>query len=92
MQVLTLGRGQCVPWHHHTVITDTFFCLTGPMLVETRDPGARTRLECGGRLSVPPGCPHRVRGVDDGPCSFAIVQGVGAYDYSPEEPPPSEPE
>ena len=83
VQVLTLGRGQCVPWHRHSEITDTFFCLEGPMVVETRDPIAAHRLEVGGRLSVPPGLAHYVSGVEGGRCRFAIVQGVGTYDYIP---------
>jgi hypothetical protein len=38
VQVLTLAAGQCVPWHYHSEITDTFVCLEGPMVVETRAP------------------------------------------------------
>src|SRR6516162_6272552 len=37
-QVLTLAAGQCVPWHYHTEISDSFVCLEGPMVVETRAP------------------------------------------------------
>ena len=84
MQVLTIGPGQCVPWHHHSVVTDTFFCLEGPMWVQMRDPEHAVRLDAGGRTAVEPGRPHRVVGVDDGRCRFAIVQGVGDYDYIPE--------
>ena len=84
VQVLTIEGEQCVPWHHHTTISDTFFCLEGPMVVETRAPQASRRLECGERLSVPPGRPHRVSAAGAGRCSFVIVQGVGEYDYVPE--------
>src|SRR6516164_561985 len=38
VQVLTLAAGQCVPWHYHTEISDSFVCLEGPMVVETRAP------------------------------------------------------
>lgn len=82
---LALSPGQCVPWHHHTRITDTFFCMEGPMLVTTRDPDARHVLHPGNTLAVGPGVPHRVTGVDDGACRFMIVQGVGTYDYVPNE-------
>ncbi len=27
---LTLAEGQCVPWHYHSAITDSFVCLEGP--------------------------------------------------------------
>ena len=81
VQVLTLADGQCVPWHHHTRIDDHFFCLEGPMEVRTRDPDRTHVLRVGGRLSVPAGQVHRVAGVSDGRCRFALVQGVGEYDY-----------
>lgn len=61
VQVLTIGPEQCVPWHHHTEISDTFFCLEGPMIVETREPEAAVRLEVGQRTTVPPGQPRRGR-------------------------------
>ena len=85
VRMLTLGGGQCVPWHLHSTITDTFFCMLGPMQVETRDPHAVHRLDPGQTRAVPPGIPHRVSGIDDGPCKFMIVQGIGPYDFVPVE-------
>jgi mannose-6-phosphate isomerase-like protein (cupin superfamily) len=38
--VLTLASRQSVPWHFHSDITDSFVCLEGPMVVETRAPRA----------------------------------------------------
>ena len=84
VQVLTVGPGQCVPWHKHTRITDTFFCLAGPMLVELRAPEETVPLETGGQFAVLPGRPHRVTSSNDERCRFVIVQGVGVYDYLPE--------
>lgn len=81
VQVLTVGPGQCVPWHQHTRIADTFFCLEGPMVVETRVPGMKHVLEAGGRISVSANRPHTVYAPNDGRCQFVIVQGVGKYDY-----------
>ena len=72
-----------MPWHRHTRITDTFFCLEGPMVVETRDPLATHELAMGQELRVPPGCAHHVHGLEGARCKFVIVQGVGAYDYVP---------
>jgi len=77
---LTLARGQCIPWHYHNGISDHFVCLEGPMMVETRAPRAEYRMEPGGRCAVGPKIAHYVHGVDDGPCKFLIVQGVGVYD------------
>ena len=81
---LRLGAGGCVPWHHHTQVTDTFFCMEGPMQVTTRSPeGSRGKhvLVAGGTCSVPPLTDHLVTGVDDGPCAFLVIQGIGVYDY-----------
>lgn len=81
VQVLTLGAGQCVPWHHHSEITDHFVCLEGETVVETRDPDGVTTLSPGERYHVDPGQPHTVHGRDNGPCKFMIIQGVGTYDF-----------
>lgn len=81
--VLTLAAGQCVPWHYHNDITDSFVCLEGPMVVETRAPRATHRLEPGERCAVGPKTAHYVHGEHDGPCKFLIVQGTGVYDFVP---------
>ena len=46
VQVLTLAAGQCVPWHYHSEISDSFVCLEGPMVVETRSEERRVGKEC----------------------------------------------
>lgn len=81
VQILTVGSGQCVPWHRHSRITDTFVCLEGPMAIETREPDETTILNPGETYAVPPLQAHRVSGKDEGPCKFLIVQGVGEYDF-----------
>ncbi len=83
VQVLTLAAGQCVPWHYHSEITDTFVCLEGPMVVETRAPRNNYVLTPGQRCAVPPKTAHYVHGEGQGPCKFLIVQGVGVYDFVP---------
>jgi quercetin dioxygenase-like cupin family protein len=83
VSVLTLAAGQEVPWHYHSEITDSFVCLEGPMVVETRAPRQSYRLEPGQRCAVPPKTAHHVQGVEGGPCKFLIVQGVGIYDFVP---------
>ena len=55
VQVLSLAAGQCVPWHYHSEISDSFVCLEGPMVVETRAPRHVYRLVPGERCAVPPG-------------------------------------
>lgn len=83
MVVLTLAPGQEVPWHWHTNVADNFICLEGPMVVETRAPRERIELRPGERCMVPARRAHRVNGKDGGRCKFAILQGVGAYDFNP---------
>ncbi len=78
--VLTLAAGQCVPWHYHSEISDRFFCLEGPMVVETRAPRRQHELAAGETCLIPPNTAHMVRGRNDGPCRFLLLQGVGVYD------------
>ena len=53
MVVLTLAAGQEVPWHWHTNVSDTFFCMAGPMVIETRAPREVVELEPGGNGQIP---------------------------------------
>ena len=83
VSILTLAEGQEVPWHYHSEITDTFYCLEGVLSVETRAPKAHHLLEVGESCAVPPMTAHRVTGQDGGRARFLIVQGIGTYDYCP---------
>jgi len=87
VRLLALGPGQSVPWHLHTEIRDTFFCMDGPMKVATRDSGGLRNMHMlgpGDMLAVDPGTAHEVTpGSPGGSCRFMIVQGVGTYDYVP---------
>ena len=84
VQILTLAAGQCVPWHLHSAIADTFVCLDGPMAVLTREPASETVLRPGETCAVAARVPHYVSGTNGGPCRFLIVQGVGKYDFVPQ--------
>ena len=83
MVMLTLAQGQEVPWHWHSNVTDRFFCMRGPMAVETRAPREIFELNAGDTCAVPAKRAHRVAGKNEGPCKFALLQGVGAYDFNP---------
>jgi len=78
--ILTLAETECIPWHYHSEITDSFVCLEGLMVVETRAPRAEYVLGPGERCEVPPKVAHYVHGLDYGPFKFLIIQGVGVYD------------
>ena len=81
VHVLTLAAGEAIPWHYHSEITDSFVCLEGPMVVETRAPRHTRLLQPGERCVVPPKTAHHVHGKEGGACKFLIVQGVGIYDF-----------
>ena len=83
VRAYTLATGQEVPWHYHSRISDTFFCLEGTLSVETRAPGPHHVLGTGESCTVPPMTPHRVTGHGGSRVRFLIVQGVGAYDFCP---------
>jgi quercetin dioxygenase-like cupin family protein len=81
VSVLTLDAGQAVPWHYHSEITDSFVCLEGELVVETRAPRAEHHLMPGQRCAAGPKTAHHVHGRDGTACKFLLVQGVGVYDY-----------
>lgn len=83
MVAITLGPGQEVPWHWHSNVNDRFFCLQGPMVIETRAPREVFELAAGGTCIVPAKRAHRVTGKNNGPCKFGVLQGVGTYDFHP---------
>jgi quercetin dioxygenase-like cupin family protein len=83
MVVLTLAAGQEVPWHWHSNVSDTFFCMQGPMVIETRAPREIIELKPGETHVIPSKRAHRVTGKDMGPCKFGILQGIGRYDFNP---------
>jgi len=80
VQILTIDVGQEIPWHYHTIITDTFTCLEGPMVIQTRPGEPDHALNVGETCRVGPDIAHKVTGRDGGRCRFVIVQGVGKYD------------
>ena len=81
--VLTLAAGETVPWHYHSEITDLVYCLSGPMIVETRAPRGIHELASGERYAVPPKTAHFIHGKAGGPCRYLLLQGVGVYDNMP---------
>lgn len=83
VQILTLGPGQAVPWHFHSVVSDIFVGLEGTTVVETRAPRARHELAPGEHCVVPAKTAHEVTGKDGKACRFTIVQGVGEHDFNP---------
>lgn len=86
VQERTLAPGHEIPWHCHTTITDTTYCLEGGVRIELLGPSEQVRLAAGQSHAIPPHRPHRITAVGDAPCRFLLVQGVGAYDRHPIDP------
>lgn len=80
------GERQCVPWHVHSEITDTFFCLEGVGRIQLRGPDEEIRLAVGQRYDVTPGREHRVSSADGARCRMILVQGVGKADFQLTDP------
>jgi quercetin dioxygenase-like cupin family protein len=83
VQEMTLAKGESIPWHYHSNISDTFFCLQGALQIETPRPGEKVLLKPGDSLAVPPRQAHEVSNKGQGLCRFVLVQGVGTYDFVP---------
>lgn len=81
--LMTFDPGQEIPWHSHTFVDDTSFCLKGEVELSFRGPDEAVRLSCGQWRKVPAGREHRVRCLGPGQCQVLLVQGVGEYDFKP---------
>jgi mannose-6-phosphate isomerase-like protein (cupin superfamily) len=86
VQERTLAPGQEIPWHYHTQITDTTYCLEGTVRIEMLDPPERVLLAVGESHAVSNKRPHKITPHGDEPCRFLLIQGVGSYDRFPVDP------
>ena len=75
--ILTLAAGQEVPWHYHSQVTDTFYCLEGVLSVETCTPNARYLLKVGESCSVPQMTAGRSRTQGGGSSTCERYAGYG---------------
>ena len=83
-----LAPGQMVPWHHHSNVSDVFYCIQGDLVIERMDvvSGALRdpiRLHTGESARVDPGTAHQPRNDTNALCRFLVIQGVGEYDFIP---------
>src|SRR5512139_3190643 len=86
VQERTLGPGDVIPWHYHSVITDRAYCLEGSLQIEMLGPPQRVVLAVGESYAVPVNRPHQLTCHGDRPCRFLLVKGVGPYDRNPIDP------
>ena len=76
-----LQPGEQPGWHHHSEITDRFYCLQGIISVELRGPPETHMLRPGESCEVPPGRAHCPVNPVDQISSYLLIQGVGRYDF-----------
>jgi mannose-6-phosphate isomerase-like protein (cupin superfamily) len=86
VQERTLEPGQEIPWHYHTIITDTTYCIEGTVQIEMLGPSERVLLTTGQSHAIPVNRPHRITPSGGRSCRFLLVQGVGKYDRHPVDP------
>jgi len=86
VQERTLAPGEEVPWHFHTLITDTTYCLAGTVQIELLGPSEKILLGPGESHAIATNRPHRISPHGDQHCRFLLVQGVGKYDRHPVDP------
>lgn len=69
------------PWHHHSKVTDRFYCLEGLIGVSLRDTGEKTVLRPGESYAVSPGTIHCAGNAASGVSRYLLIQGIGKYDF-----------
>jgi quercetin dioxygenase-like cupin family protein len=80
---LQISPTQQIPWHKHTVVTDTFYVLEGTINVFLRDPKEKITLGPQDTYAVSYGRPHLVANAGESSATFLVLQGGGEYDNIP---------
>ena len=75
-----LQPGDSLSWHHHSEVTDRFYCLEGLIGVELRDQAQKLLLRPGETCTVPPRVVHRSGNAVDCVSRYLLIQGIGRYD------------
>lgn len=84
MAILALAAGQEAPWRHwHPEVADALWRTDRLMVIGMRIPREVVELAPGPMQARPARRAHGPAGKDDGPCRFAILQGIGACDVQP---------
>ena len=82
---IRLSPTQRVPWHHHSNIADTFYVLGGRIRITLHSPDEQIELGVGESWGpARSGRPHLVTNLGAEDASFLVLQGMGDYDFVPE--------
>jgi len=85
VQLVTIARGQSIPRHRHSEVSDTLVAIEGTVIVDIEGDEAAHRLRPGERLTIPSGTVHRVSGERGEACRFINLHEGGAYDFIEED-------
>jgi quercetin dioxygenase-like cupin family protein len=81
MVTRALAPGQETPWHWHSAI-ERVFGMRGTVVIEMRAPRELIEIAPGEIGAVPPKRAHRLRDKNGDGCKYALLHGVGPYDYN----------
>lgn len=76
-----LPPGKIHHWHHHSEVTDRFYCLEGLISVELKTSADQLLLRPGETCTVAPGVVHRAGNAAAEISRYLLVQGIGRYDF-----------
>ncbi len=82
VRVNTLEPNGGTPWHFHSVVTDTVFCLEEGLVVVLRGPDESVTLFPGERQDIAPRRVHRVVNTTARPLRYLLIQATGKYDFN----------
>jgi quercetin dioxygenase-like cupin family protein len=81
VRILTLEKGDAIPWHHHTQVIDHTVCLEGAIEVHLQEPEETFTLNPGQHHQIPPKRTHTIVNPGETPARYLLIQGVGEYDF-----------
>lgn len=78
---LQISPSQCIPWHSHDRVIDTFYPLVGRIRICVRDPEESIELAPHETYAVARGRPHQVENAGKESATFLVLQGGGEYNF-----------
>jgi quercetin dioxygenase-like cupin family protein len=81
VRILTLEKGDTIPWHHHTRVTDHTVCLEGEIEIHLQGSEETLTLTPGERHQMLPGRIHTIVNPGEKTARYLLIQGVGEYDF-----------
>lgn len=85
VRILTLEKGDVIPWHHHTQVIDHTVCLEGAIEIHLQGPEETLTLTPGNHHQIQPKRIHTIINPSEAPARYILIQGVGEYDFIAEQ-------